>query len=197
MQAYPGVNGASPVFGRVGSLCYHGDVEELMGWNFSQGWLWDRTVALRHWKQKGTPRPLRVTTKASLWALELKNLLLGLFSGHWVVPSATTSSVSPSSSEKSPQEEQRQDKGLSGRWQVEKKGVGHGDRKRVWRTNATLRDTQSPSGPTMLQWKSTDSWASRVTKCLYVLHCFCFSKDLGSKQGSTSGSVLLQAAAPR
>lgn len=41
VQAYPGVNGASPVFGRVGSLRYHGDVEELMGWNFSQGWLWD------------------------------------------------------------------------------------------------------------------------------------------------------------
>lgn len=42
VQAYPGVNGASPVFGRVRSLCYHGDVEELMGWNFSRGWLWDR-----------------------------------------------------------------------------------------------------------------------------------------------------------
>lgn len=27
----------SPIFGRVGSLCCHGDVEELMGWNSSQG----------------------------------------------------------------------------------------------------------------------------------------------------------------
>lgn len=28
----------SPVFGRVRSLSCHGDVEELMGWNSSQGW---------------------------------------------------------------------------------------------------------------------------------------------------------------
>lgn len=27
----------SPIFGRVGSLCCHGDVEELMGWNSLQG----------------------------------------------------------------------------------------------------------------------------------------------------------------
>lgn len=75
--------------------CYHGDVEELMGWNFSQGWLWDSTVALRHWKQKGTARPLRVTTKASLWALAYWGFgpTIGLSP---LLPHA----VSPSSSEK-------------------------------------------------------------------------------------------------
>lgn len=31
----------APIFGSVGSLCCHGDVEELMGWNSSQGRWWD------------------------------------------------------------------------------------------------------------------------------------------------------------
>ena len=46
----------SPIFGRVGSLCCHGDVGALMGWNSSQGWWWDgggSSTVQRCPKQKG------------------------------------------------------------------------------------------------------------------------------------------------
>lgn len=46
----------SRIFGRVGSLCCHGDVEELMGWNSSQGWRWNGSsgcTVLRCPEQKG------------------------------------------------------------------------------------------------------------------------------------------------
>lgn len=61
----PSCHGASPVFGRVGSLCYHGDVEELMGWNFSQGWLWDSNSGIENLETKGV-LATRGHTKASL-----------------------------------------------------------------------------------------------------------------------------------
>lgn len=79
VQAYPGVNGASPVFGRVGSLCYHGDVEELMGWNFSWGWQWDSNSGVEILETKGD-LATQGHTKASLEALGLESLLLGLSS---------------------------------------------------------------------------------------------------------------------
>lgn len=135
--------------------CYHGDVEELMGWNFSQGWLWDSTVALRHWKQKGTARPLRVTTKASLWALAYRSLLLGLPSHHWVVPSATTCCLPFLFREEIRQGDVREmssgEEG-GGTWRREA---------RVRRTNAHPGYQQSPSGPIMPHWKSVQTAGSQ------------------------------------
>lgn len=141
-------------------------------------------MALRHWKQKGTSGPLRVTTKASLWALGYRSLLLGLSSHHWVVPSATTCCFPFLFREEVRQGDVREmssrEKG-SGTWRQKQ---GQEDKCPPWVRAKSLWSHRAPVE------EYTDSWISGVTK---HLHCFCFSKDPGSKQSKTSGSILLPA----
>lgn len=157
-----------------------------MGWNFSQGRLWDNTVARRHWKQKGTPRPCGATTKASLSSGPQESAA-GAFLPPWGCPLCYHTLSFPFLVREEASGRTKMRQGDVRAKPREKKEVGLGDRKQEsggqMPTLGCVQSLWSPHAPV----EEYRQLGLKGDQGLYVLHCFRLSKDLGSKQGTTSG----------